>query len=154
MTCRRATPCTGSASLAADMSGGEAEGNYAYDREATHQEGQNESERTEDTSGLLLLAESASSQSSLQMSKRQKRLKGRQLRQTNARKALAAKRWAQLADGAAERAADRSRAEKVAADRKAASARDSDSASGGAQNLPGQTGPFAARVAGTNPRCQ
>ena len=106
------------------MSGGEAEGDHAYDREVTHQEGHNESERTEDNRGLLRLAESASSQSFLQMSKRQKKLKGRQLQQTKAWKAWAAKRWAQQpADGAAERAADRLRAEKVAAERKAASAR-------------------------------
>ena len=57
--------------------------------------------------------------------KRQKKLKGRQLQQTNARKAWAAKRWAQqLADGAGGRAADRSLStERVAAERKAASAR-------------------------------
>ena len=54
-----------------------------------------------------------------QMSKRQAKRKRRQLQQNQARQARAA----QLADAAAERAAERSRAEVVAAERKAAGAR-------------------------------
>ena len=83
----------------ADMSGGETECD-AFDMEEES----------------LEVAETVSGQS---MSKRQEKLQRRQLQQKKARTASAATRWAQLVDRAAERAAERSRAEKLAAERKA-----------------------------------
>ena len=118
--------------LTADISCSKTEGGSDDVEAYGRKEGHNEREHAEESGLLLLLLlisimvcsqlteqERGCNPSTVQMSKRQAKRKRRQLQQNQARQARAA----QLADAAAERAAERSRAEVVAAERKAASAR-------------------------------